>query len=58
MKEGVFEIDACTIEELFQPIPDPSELLHLKLHVTDEVIELLQVENRSPLIGNSLGLRY
>ena len=58
VKEGVFEINAHTPEELLQPIHDPSELLHLKLQVTDKVIELLQVENLSPLIRNSLGFRY
>ena len=43
VKEGVFEINAHTLEEMFQPFHNPTELLYLKLDVLDEVIELLQV---------------
>ena len=58
VKEGIFEIDAHTPKEMFQPIIYPTKLLHPKLDMSDKVIEPLQVEDQPPLIRNSLGLRY
>ena len=50
MEEGIFKILACTHGTMLEPFPDSSDILHFEVNVTNELVEFLQIQDRSPLV--------
>ncbi len=50
MEEGIFKIQPRTHGASLEPFPDHSDILDLEVYVTNELVESLQIQDRSPFV--------
>ena len=58
MEEGILEIQPHTHGAFLEPFPDCFNVFHMEINVTNVFVEFLQVQDRSPLVRNSLRFWY
>ena len=55
MEEGIFKIQPRTHGILLEPFPDSSGTLLFEVNVTNELVEFLQIQHRSPFVRVGVG---
>ena len=58
MEEGILKIQSRTHGAILEPIPDSSNILHLEVDVTNELIESLQIQDGSPFVRSPFRFGY
>ena len=58
MEEGIFKIQPLIPDTMLEPIPDSSDVLHFEVNMTNELVEFLQIQDRSPLVRTPFRFRY
>ena len=55
IEEGIFKIQHHTHFVMLEPFPDSSDTLHFEVNVTNELVEFLQIQHRSPFVRVGVG---
>ena len=58
IEEGFFPFQPCTHGAMLEPFPDSSDVLHFEVNVTNELVEFLQIQDRSPFVRTPFRFRY
>ena len=58
MEEGIFKIQPLIHDTMLEPIPDSSDILHFEVNMMNELVEFLQIQDRSPLVRTPFRFRY